>query len=246
MKSFPNKKVLNFLNHPNHDLIEYSRRQRCFRLKGKKKKIVKGLVPVLKKCFWKNYVYQSSPYKNLSTGVTNKYEGMARGAMVHEQLECYVNSDMNIKEVKKRFGRVHPYFKKAVLAMREWGWRPIISELPIYDPGLHIATKIDLICVDDKGKIILVEWKCGMDNYGRRGNAPMLGPLRKSFSNCPINQAFVQLLFTKMLLQNYDLHPEKSYVVQISSEGILPHPLPKKMRDAQTGCYGYVFNKKKK
>lgn len=246
MKNFPQERILNFLNHPNHDIIEFSRRQRCFRFKKKKNKKVKGLVPVLKRCFWKNYVYESSPYKNLSTGVANKYEGMARGSRVHEQLECYVNSDMNMKEVKRRFGRVDPYFNKARLAMREWKWTPLIAELPIYDPGLGIATKTDMIGVDDKGKLILVEWKCGMDNYGKRGNAPMLGPLKTKFSNCPINQALVQLLFTRLLLQNYGLYPEKSYVVQINSEGITPHALPKKMRDKQAKCYQYVANKQKK
>ncbi|KKL05579.1 hypothetical protein LCGC14_2604640, partial [marine sediment metagenome] len=86
-----------------------------------------------------------------------------------------------------------------------------------------------------------VEWKCGMEGYARRGDAPMCGPLADLFSNCPLNQAFVQALFCEMMTErNYGITAARSYVVQIDADGIAAHPLPRAMRAARRACYEHA------
>ncbi len=237
------KDLLTFLDHPNNDIIRFSNKYRCFKCKkiaDKREISVRGLVPVLKKNFWSKYEYIPPKYKTRKTEIKNRFDGLLRGDLVHRQIETYVNR--GVSEIKKE--EIHPFTKKAIIAMREWKWKPIIAELPIYDPILKIATKIDLICLDKDDNIVLVEWKCGMDNYLCQGNTVMDGPLSKSFSNCPLNQALLQLLFTKMIVQkNYNIIPKKAYVVQIHSDGINPFSLPKRMETFQELCYQYLHIK---
>ncbi len=207
---------------------------------------VSGLLPQLRRACWSNYEWTASRYKTRATGIASRNEGLNRGDIVHEQLRDFVNEGWEIAE--KKHGRLHPYTKKAVAVMNEWKWRPIIAELTVYDPTIDIATKVDCVCLDANDDIVLVEWKCGMDNYICRGNGSMQGPLGRLYSNCPLNQALVQLLFTQMFVENgYGVVPRKAYVVQIHSDGIEPYDIPSDMRALRQACYDHVaFTKNSK
>ncbi len=235
------------LNHPQHKVLHFCAASRCFKRKQENEKEVKvkGLVPLLKRTCWPDYVYTPSQYKTKSTGVRNAFEGMVRGDLVHRQIEMYVNHGW--QKAEREFRELHPFTKKAIVAMREWKWTPIISELPVYDPVLNTATKADLICLDKDQQMVLVEWKCGMDNYIARGNTVMHGPFKSEFSNCPLNQAFVQLLFTKMFIEKgYGIFPRAAYVVQIHTDGIDPYTLPKRMETRKELCYQHVLSLRNK
>lgn len=236
------QQLCQLLNHPIHETIFFCSKSRCFKRKKSDTEIkVKGLLPVLKKSCWSNYEYTPSEYKTKKTGIWNSSEGIARGTRVHKEIEVVVNRGW--EEAKLFFGeKLHPFTTKAIIAMREWKWQPIISEMIAYDPFMDVATKIDLICLDKNKDIVLVEWKCGMDNYISRGNAPMQGPLGKYYSNSPLHQAYVQLLFTKMFVEKgYGVFPKKSYVIQIHTDGITPYTIPETMKYYQESVYEYVL-----
>ena len=214
---------------------------------------VKGLLPVLSKFFWPDYEFIPSAYKKKGnkTGISNRFEGLYRGDIVHKQLELYVNKG-GIKSIHLLFNSIHPFTKKAIIALNLWKWVPIVSEFTIYDENLNLATRVDLLCLDESKDIVLVEWKCGMDNYVNRGNKPMKGPLKESYSNSPSNQAYLQLLFTKLIIEyTYDVRIKKSYIVRIFADGIEPYFLPKLLSGKANIVYQYLidslnFEKKKK
>ena len=235
------------LAHPAHGEVRFSARSRSFKRQrrtaaGVRSATVPGLMPTLSAAFWPDYEYAPPPARyRCATGVRSAREGMARGTLVHRQLEHYANDDDAQWRRRRKRRRLHPYAQKAVLAMREWGWTPVIAELTVYDPELEMATRLDMLCLDAQERAVLVEWKCGMDNYMCRGSAPMRGPLRALYSNAPLNQALVQLMFTRSFLhRTYGLQPAEAYVVQIREDGIVPYALPARMLHAEQACRTYV------
>ena len=230
--------LVTLLEHDNHGAVWFSSNDRGFKralLDGKETR-VKGLVRLLEKTFWPDYEYLPSKYKNARALIRSRWEGMQRGQLVHRQIEMYVNRGR--EQVEKRYGEMHPFARTAVAAMREWKWTPVLAEMTVHDSETDVATKVDLICLDRNEDMVLVEWKCGMENYLFRGTNVMRGPLKGVYSNCPLHQAFVQLMFTKMFVEkNYGVRPRHSYVVQIHSDGIAPYSLPKDMEKLQERCY---------
>ncbi len=243
--SLPGQKrtLLELLDHPLNAEVSFCRRDRCFKRSARgseKARKLRGLLPLLRKSCWPDYEYEPSAVRTKSTGVRSAGEGMERGKLVHEQIETWVNHGP--RHFRHRFGEPHTYTKKAVLVLRQWGLKPVIAEMTLYDPGLDIATKADLICLDARNELVLIEWKCGMDNYICRGTGPLRGPLCKRYSDSPLNQALVQLLFTRLIMEKgYGVRPKRAYVVQIHSDGLEPYPLPLDMSAMAEQCYQHVL-----
>ncbi len=235
------KDLIKLLNHENNDIIKFSQEERCF--KRKDNHYVKGLLPLLNKIFWPTYEYIPSSYKHKkNTGLHSKREGLFRGGLVHHQLELYVNKG-GFNAIHIVYDKIHSFTKKALAALNQWKLIPIISEIPIYNEILDVATKADLICLDNKDDIVLIEWKCGMDNYISKGNDVMNGPLKGIYSNCPLNQAYVQLLFTKLMIEKmYQINIKKAYVIQIHNDGIDPFPIPKRLLKQENKTFLYFEN----
>ncbi len=237
------KDILRYLNNNKKNDVYFSWEERCFKkisnrdpvvLGGGKKRreetYVKGLLPALKRMFWPTYQYNEPSYKNTkNTGLKSQKHGIYRGDLVHTQIELYVNKG-GLPILDSLYGDegIHEFTVRALLALREWKLRPVVSELLVYDARSNVATKADLLCLNSKGELVLIEWKCGMDNYFFAANDTMRGPLENVYSNCPSNQAYIQLMFTKILLErSYDLKIRRSYVVQIKKGTIDPFSLPK-------------------
>lgn len=234
--------LIRLLKDQSNDVVYFSREERCFKRKSAERAelYVRGLLPKLKKVFWSSYEYEKPVYSALKkTGsVRGKLGGLYRGDMVHHQLELCTNK--GIEAAKIVYDGLHSFTEKAILAMIQWEWRPIIAEMPVYNEATNVATKIDLVCLDKHEDIVLVEWKCGMENYLCKGNAEMDGPFKGLYSNCPLNQAYVQLLFTKLFVERaYRVHIKKAYVVQIHTDGITPFPIPKEMLRIQDFTLAY-------
>ncbi len=225
--------------------MHFSENEAAFKLRvpshddtSHKERTLKGLLPGLRRAFWPTYKYVRSRFGG-STGVRSAHAGRRRGTTVHSQLESYAN-ETDFEVFVSRHPALHPYAKKAIKALEIWKLEPIRAELAIADPILMIGTAIDMVCVDEEGRLVIIEWKCGMDHYMMRGTASMRGPLGAFYSNSPLNQAYFQLLFERAILQyHYGVVPAKAYVVQIEMDDIMPYPLPEELIRKQGVLYDY-------
>lgn len=216
--------------------VEFSDATRCFRVNGKS---VPGLLPNLKEVFWPEYEYVKPTFKVNKQDQNRKqhskpkglkrdvYGGLVRGSIVHNQLRMYANR-ASIEEFESQYCAIHEYTEKAISALKIWKFIPITGEYALFNASpLNIATAADMICMNESGELVLIEWKTGMDTYFKRGNGPMHGPLQGIYNNCPLNQAYIQLLFTKTLLESeLSMCIKHAYVVQINSDGIERYTLP--------------------
>lgn len=217
--------------------VEFCDKSRCFRVNGR---VISGLIPKLKELFWSTYEYKKQKYVKYG-GERDVYGGLVRGTIVHNQLRMYGNR-CSEDEFKSQYVSLHEFTEKAIKALKIWKFKPIRSEYPVCDTKfLGVATAIDMICLNSSGKLILIEWKCGMANYFQQGNNSMDGPL-KNLNNCPLNQAYLQLLFTKAIFEKqHNISIEHSYVVQITKKKVVPYELPQSLIQQQNALYNYVF-----
>ena len=44
-------------------------------------------------------------------------------------------------------------------------WTPLLPEFKIYDEELRLGTQVDMICMNAKGKVVLLEFKVGYAGY---------------------------------------------------------------------------------
>lgn len=226
-----------FITHPKHDRIYFDERAKCFRLiiSDDIEMKLPGIRDNLKEIFFYDYEYKRKKGDG-STGVSSASEGIERGKTVHDELMDYAN--LPKKEFIKLHPRLHKYTIKAIQALKEWKFRAMCAEICINSD--HFATKFDNVSTDINGRFILIEWKTGMDSYIKRGNASMKGILEEKFSNCPLNQAFLQLLLTKSIIEyEYNTKVHDSYVVHIHKEGVDLIEIPDDMMELQREIYEY-------
>ena len=252
---------IRLLHYPNQDKgsVVFSQNEGCFKFQwnrnagsekqgGKIKYTkMKGLLPTLRRVFWPEYTYNKSRYKG-TTGVRSRTEGLIRGSTVHQQIQVYACTDRykksSISTLKEapEWNFMHEYTKKALIALREWDLTPLFVEYPVGDPNSLVATSIDMICKDNKGKIVILDWKCGLDHYMMRGSHAMKGPLRKFYNDCPLNQGYLQLLFECAMLNYFrGICVKKAYLIQITMDGVIPWVVPEELIQKQDVLYSY-FN----
>jgi hypothetical protein len=217
-----------WLSHPIQEGVRFDEKGCKFQaldIDGKWK-TVSGLLPKLKKVFWNDYVYVPAKYGK-GTGAGSKWGGRARGTLVHSEVEKYVT--LSPEAFRRAVPEPHPYTAKVILAMRQYKLTPVGSEVVVYDPDTRVAHMVDLVCADAKGNIYTFEMKIGGDGYFRRGNAPLGAPF-DSYVNSPANQAHLQQMFPRYILEEkYGVRLAGSHVLQVCKKGVTPHNLPKKM-----------------
>jgi hypothetical protein len=215
--------------------------RRCFKINTPDgPRTAKGLVPTLKQIFYKNYKYEQPKYSRGKRIPKPEYGGQMRGSIVHKQLMMYANK-YSIEEFSKQFMAIHPYSIKAFQFLKTNNWDPITAELAIGDTDLMIATAIDMVCMDQNGKVILIEWKTGMDYSMLRGTTQMDGPVHED--DCPLNQAFLQLLFGKIILEmQYGIRSDEEYVVQIKHSGVVEYRIPSTFLGKKNALYNYAYS----
>lgn len=199
-------------------------------------KILTGLVPSLKRCFWPN-VNINNIMKNPKKVITKKktttkkknkrkgghFYGSIKGTKVHEQIEDFVLLDKK-NFLKKHIG-LHPWSKRILNhIVDKMKWIPLKSEYNIYDESLMIGTSIDMICVDlSNGKLILLEFKTGYKTYFENNDGFMEHSLYL-MKNSPLNWATIQLVFSIIMLlkqvQHLRLSDIEAYVIRIDDDTV--------------------------
>lgn len=216
-----------------------------------KRKFLKGLTPLLKKCFWPDYEYIESKYKVVGeSGLNSPGDGMKRGTLVHSQLEDYGNKT-STKQFASSNPILHPYTKKAIQFMREFSLKPLFAEFPVGDNSKKVGTALDMVVVDTQENIKILEWKTGLNNYILRASGNMKGPrfLKETYSNSPLNQAFVQLLFSVIFFEQTtgrtvgnSSNGDFAYVVNINEEGVVYYKLPSDLWENRHVLYNHLLD----
>lgn len=244
--------ALSLFTHPLMNQVNYCAWMQCIVYKSARyaKGIkLKGITRLLKQHMWPDYVYERPNYR-ISTGVSSSLEGKERGKLVHSELERYTNSPGVYISQKHNYIRsvesLHDYTKKAIFALDKWHLTPLCAEVAIGDIENMWGTMIDSVCLFTRGderKLVLIEWKTGMDGYIEKGNKMMRGPLGRHFSNCPLNQAHAQLLMAKqMLIRYYGIIVSDAYVVNINTESVRPYRYPSIMGEMECEVYEYMIS----
>jgi len=254
------EKLHYLFTHENLDRIRFSEDNMAFKVRNNDtdtEKTYRGLTRALRDVFWPDYAYQESIYdatprsktkrskgKNRGGGLKfAQRRGLSRGTKTHRQLEDYVN--MPMEEFLHQNGKtLDVYTSKAIVAFREWGLVPLRAEVPVFDEATQVATSIDTLCMDKSGGLVLVEVKTGFDNYFMRGSGPMQGPLQFSYSNAPLNQAFLQALFSNELMSRcYGISADHIYVVNIGKTGITASSVPRDLQNSSKQLYQHFGEK---
>lgn len=209
-----------------------------------KQKFVKGLTKVLANVFYPEYEYIANKYQPInSSGLKNPHEGLRRGRIVHEQLQDYGNKT-SIRNFQKMNPKLHEYTRNAIAWMMKYELEPLFAEFPVADETLSMGTAVDMICADQDDNLVLIEWKNGMNNYIHRASDNMQGPFETDFSNCPLNQAFLQLCFTKLFFQaSTGITVKQCFVANMNEDGVVHYELPDLLWQQHKTLYHYALEK---
>ena len=220
------------LEHADRKDITFDKNSTAFRYRGR---VVPGLLQPLKRALWPSYQYDtannrsSSRFAKRDRSLRRPSDGFRRGSRVHKQIELFTN--FGAAAIKRKGRGLDEYTRKFLIALKAYKWRPIVSELSLYDPTINVATKADLLCLDQKDRVILVEAKTGYYASWQRACYRMSGPHSNPVSDSPCNQALMQLMFTKRMVEGYGVRVDRAYTVRVDPDGVFPQLLPQDLED---------------
>ncbi len=224
-----------------------------FRIDGK---MVRGLLPTLKRCFYPDYDQKNCKYGPLAPLVKGKrlpprsHKGKILGSLVDEQVVKVVVfcTKFNIhpiflagdkppsREIFENAYRhrvavdlhkqMNDYTKRLFRTLDAWKLTPIEAQIPVGNASFRIGTAVDLLCRHEKGHKVVIEVKTGFDRYYRRFSGMLKPPFQKQ-DNSPRNQHQLQLAFSAQLYSSQVKEAVSAYVVRIHRTGESVYPLDK-------------------
>lgn len=175
----------------------------------------------------------------VKTGLRSAFQGRTRGELAHKQACVIVNSsgpDQAHAALSAAFGPERSLNAFNMLAsLPHRGLRPVVAEFVDYYESVRMASAIDLLCVDRRGRLVLIEMKNGGDNTFFDSNDTLKAPHQlRHRGNSQFVQACLQLaLYRQMIVDHYPHVPlGKCYVVQVRHTDTLYHVLPSEFVDA--------------
>ena len=185
--------------------------------------------------------------------------GKKRGNYIHRQLQYIHEYSIGIinKQPKLYINGLHPYTKEVLNLLNRFGLRMWLPEMAIYDEELGVATMVDLIAYDDKGKMFVIEYKTttskkrsfekfDQESIGTVKNLKALirpgGYIWKS----PLHKAYLQAAFCVYMLKNfYEMQIECGCVIMVNDEGATMYECPKAYVDEIPRLRKYAITKKR-
>jgi hypothetical protein len=167
-----------------------------------------------------------------------KYAGVIKGSQVHQQMRDLVVLDKKNFKKTHRDG-MHDFTARLMKVIVErQRWTPFLPEHPVFDEDLGMGTRVDLICVDQSGSLVLLEFKTGYKKYFEGADGHMQRAL-SALSNTVKNQATLQIVVAALILQRKYGIPVRAMqmaVMRIDDETIdllrVPSSFLSKMGDA--------------
>lgn len=95
---------------------------------------------------------------------------------------------------------MHPFSRGFIALTKRLRLRPIGAQVVVRCERCNIATMVDGVFLNARGRVVLVELKCGFEGYVDRSTGNMRGVFA-SFSDAPKNQHQIQLAFTRCMFE---------------------------------------------
>lgn len=147
----------------------------------------------------------------------------AMGTLIHAHIthlvECKDVCKCNRLRLIASKDKTNKYARAAIRVLEERRYYPLRSEVAIYSPEMDIATQVDLICLTDELKYVLISIKTGYSRY--------MNESEKFFFKHPIDDVYdtqknrhqLQVLIEKMILERtYHITIAKTEVMYIRSD----------------------------
>lgn len=142
-------------------------------------------------------------------GGGGRFTGLINGTKVHVDMHDFVVYDEKNYAKTHKPGRgattgsvvpVHDYttrLMQAIVGRKKW--MPFLPEFLMFDEALGIGTKIDMVCVNKGGDLILLEFKTGYAGYFDDANGTMSKSLA-GLANTPRQRATLQITVPALIL----------------------------------------------
>ena len=177
----------------------------------------RGLTAVTRERYYPEYVFvPGSGAWSGGGGVPKKKRrdgGMSRGRRVDVEIERWIKRELRplrppeggstplrppvTSEVRGGLRGcsplpTHPLARAFVTLTRRLGLVPVGAQVVVRDEQLDLATLVDGVFVNERGRVVLVELKCGFEGYNDASNGRMRRPFQR-FTNAPKYQHQLQL-----------------------------------------------------
>jgi len=192
----------------------------------------RGITAVMKEKFFPDYVFRhaiGAPVldKTGRVGATTKRGrkgGMARGRQVDNEIQRWIQEgDVPLKNKKHKVpfhGELHPFSRAFIALTERLRLTPVASQVVVRDERCNIATLVDAVFLNAKGRVVVVELKTGFEGYNDVSTGRMLAEFAH-LSNAPANQHKVQLAFTHAMFEMTfpEFGSADALLVRMTSEG---------------------------
>jgi len=214
----------------------------------------KGITKILRGAFYADYtpVYgprakprprtrETSRQRLARQMADDRVRGLELGTVVHQEL-C----DWARIADERAWRRDHPtpnmYTVKAIRALNKLRIEPLYGEWPIFAHWgtAGIATGIDIVgaSAEYDGRLVLIEIKTGYEGYFKRGSGKMTRTPMKRVDNSPQNQAFLQCLTARAMLENeYGIAGTIGLVMRVHARGVNVYAIPDTFLRRQNTIY---------
>lgn len=206
---------------------------------GKSEDKASGITKVLQRVYYPNYRYTGGAKGERGKGP----KGMRRGTMVDVQVRQVVKALVKGEPFVKT-KTTHPLTVKFMSALEVLGLDPVATQTNVGDRGMRLATSVDLVARDQKtNSIVLVELKCGFNNYMDTATARMRHEMNM-YPNSPRFQHQLQLaVTTELFVRTFGIKPKTCYVLTANDNGVTYHELEERFRAAAPAVISRVVSR---
>lgn len=201
-------------------LLSTGRSTRC--LEGR------GLTNLLRRAFYPKYEFHKARGKTPKTFETRPVggikRGLRRGRQVDGELSRWADSGAKVK---------HPFARKFVAWCEHEGLVPVASQVCVADTISNVGTLVDLVLMDTRGRLLVVELKCGFGGHYDAASGRMRAPFAEA-PDSPRNQHLLQVAFSAhMFKQTFpELGSPRAAIVRVVDGGVEKTPLPRALANA--------------
>jgi hypothetical protein len=207
--------------------VQFNSRTECFTRQedgangGTRTVRLKGLMPCLRELFYPQYRFSGSargderaPVVRGARSSGSSRAGLSRGRHVDDTIQRCVERGVSNPSCRAS--------RHVLAALTRLGLEPIMTQVPVHGGrlGLRVGTAADMVCLDRRGRIVIVEVKTGFANYYDRSTERMLGAL-SAVPSCPKYHHQMQVMLTALMFEGTTgLSVSDALVVRVLASGV--------------------------